>query len=126
MISVLRHNDPRYSFNLMPQLVGVNIALKLDWDHDPISHVCSSDRSQSAFAVFYKRQSFRTPDGMCSYRSHKGKHQCSGVWEDAEPTRWSKVRYPDGTEEDLWRPGTPAIPITRAGTARTIWFTNSG
>ena len=40
-ISALRHNDPRYGYNLMPQLVGINIAFKLEWtrlDHPRRQH----------------------------------------------------------------------------------------
>jgi hypothetical protein len=47
MIIALRHNDPRHGFNLMPQLVGVNIALKLDWTHNQVTHVHSTNPEPS-------------------------------------------------------------------------------
>jgi hypothetical protein len=105
MLSALRRNDPRYGFNLMPQLVGVNIAVKLDWTHNPDTHVDSTSPASFAFAVFHKGQSSRTTDGMCSYRAERGRHHCAGAWGDADPTHSAKARYPDGREQALWWPG---------------------
>jgi hypothetical protein len=38
-ITAHRTNDPAYWYNLMPMLVGVNIAAKFNWDHNPVTHV---------------------------------------------------------------------------------------
>jgi hypothetical protein len=111
MIGALRHNDPRYGFNLMPQLPGVNIAVKLDWTHNPVTHVCSTDPNKFAFAVFHKRQSARTTDGMCSYRELTGRHHCAGEWDDADSRLGARVCYPDGREEVLWTPGDRGNPF---------------
>jgi hypothetical protein len=92
-ISALRHNDPRYGYNLMPQLVGINIAFKLEWTHDSITHVDSTSLASFAFAVFHKRQSSRTTDGMCSYRTERGRHHCAGAWGDADPRHSARVCY---------------------------------
>lgn len=111
MISALRHNDPRHGFNLMPQLVGVNIALKLDWTHNQVTHVHSTNPDKFAFAVFHKRQSSRTSDGMCSYRKVRSRHHCAEAWGDADPMHLARVCYPDGREQKLWSPGDPGDPF---------------
>ena len=109
-ISSLHHNDPRYGYNLMPQLVGINIAVKLDWTHDTVTHIDTSSLDSFRYAQFHKRESSRTPDGMCSYRGVRGRHHCGGPWGQADPTRWAKVRSLDGAEQELWKPGRPGNP----------------
>jgi hypothetical protein len=69
--------------------------IKYHWNHNHQTHVDST--VDCPYAVYHKRQSKRTTDGMCSNCALGGRHHCDAEWDDADPNTWCKVEWPDGT-----------------------------
>ena len=88
-------NHPDIGYNLMPMLVGVNIAVKFNWKHDPITHVDSTD---CPYGLYRKLQAQPDVGDTCSYCKRPWGEQTRGLY-------WLEFTDLDGNTEQVTPPG---------------------